>query len=297
MINEILNILLESSINRLIITNDVYEKIESIVFDNLRKNLEIEKFDDLRSATFYSLGRTNLKNEPIILMFNGQYLSNIYTAITEAWFQKRTVIAIALYNNYDEINSNYLENCIPNIINIYEEDISRYKEKIICASNQKSPCLINIKSQYNIEQEKIDYSNILKKLNNILNIQNKVFIYNSEVEEKKYNFSVSTINNKYKYGTLSKYMGYITGKNEKTILCATTDILKLDLNIFNNRYINQNLKIILYDNKNILKENTIEEWIEKNNIKVTCKKNINEENLKEFIDSNNPEIIVIGGEL
>ena len=91
-------------------------------------------------------------------------------------------------------------------------------------------------------------------------------------------------------------MGYITGKNEKVLLVSKSDILKLDLNIFNNRYMNENFKVILFDIDNILKENDIEKWITENKINVVHKKTISKEELNDFWNSKEPEMVVIGGE-
>ena len=254
-----------AKINKMIICNDVFAKINAEIKENISQNFTVELMDDVRSATFFTLGETNIKNEPIVLMIDGRFLPSVYTGITEAWFQRKTIIIVALYEKYSEIKCEYLKRCTSNIITIYNDEDINYNEKINSIINKKYPALINIKVDFSKNDEDIDL-NVLDNVSEILNKDNEMWLYDLKVE-KEYNCKTKIISDTYKYGMLSKYMGYITGKNEKVLLVSKSDILKLDLNIFNNRYMNENFKVILFDVDNILKENDIEKWIMENKIK------------------------------
>ena len=55
---------------------------------------------------------------------------------------------------------------------------------------------------------------------------------------------VKNIEEKYKYGLFSKYLGYINTLNEnKQILISPTECLEIDLNILNNRAMKNNFKV------------------------------------------------------
>ena len=63
--------------------------------------------------------------------------------------------------------------------------------------------------------------------------------------------------------------------------------------IIENRYTNSNIKIILFGNKD--NQNSISNWIKENTINVRFSKEITEKELKEFYNSDKPEIIFMGG--
>ncbi len=294
MIENILELLLNNDCKNIIIQEELCKKIDKDLFEYIEDNFNITKIEDIRSATFYALGTSYMTEKSSILLIEGEYLPNIYTGITEAWFQKKNIIVIALYNDLDKINSEYLRKCIPTIINIYNNDIEKYKEKIESAVKTIFPVLINIK-YINFSNIKINYDEILENLNQFLKEDDELFLYNSN-SIKKYNFRIKNIKEEYKYGIISKYMGYVIAKNKKILLCCTDEILKLDLNIFNNRYINNNMKIIILNKENIISEKNIDKWIKNNNIDIEIYKKIDNKKIKDFYFSNKASIILIGGE-
>lgn len=290
MIEEILHMVSKKSSKKIITTERIYNKIK--VFT--KEKFDIEIFNDLRSAAFFSLGNSNLDEKGTILILEGEYLPNIYTAMTEAWFQRKQIIVIALYEKYNNIKCEYIRRCIPNIINIYDDDINVYQNEINSALTQNYPCLINMVTEMNdINEKKINYDEILNKLSNCLKKDNEVFVYNSIEKKYNYEFKINNIEEKHKYGILSKYIGYVISKEQKIVLCAPSDILKLDLNIFNNRYTNSNIKICLFGDE--AKKNSISNWVKENKINVRFEKVLTEEEIKEFYNSDNPEIIFMGG--
>lgn len=290
MIEEILEMISKKSSKKIVTTENIYTRIKPF----LKEEFEVEIFSDLRSAAFFSLGNSNLDEKGTILILEGEYLANIYTAMTESWFQRKQIIVIALYGKYDDIKCEYIKRCMPNIINIYSEDIKVYQNEINSALTQNYPCLINVIVKMDgIYEKKNDYEEILKKLSSFLGKSDEVFIYNSTGKKYNYDFTIKNIEAKHKYGILSKYIGYVIAKEQKIILCVPTEILKIDLNIFNNRYTNSNIKIILFGNKG--DEKAISNWIKENKINVEFFKDVTEKELKEFYNSDKPEIIFVGG--
>lgn len=294
MIENILELLLKNDCKNMIIQEELCKEIDKDLFKYIEDNFDITKIEDIRSATFYALGISYMSEKNSIVLIEGEYLPNIYTGITEAWFQKKNIIVIALYNDLDKINSEYLKKCVPSIINIYNNDIEKYKEKIENALKGIFPVLINIRYS-NFLNTGINYDEILENLNQFLKEDDEIFLYNSN-NIKNYNFKINYIKEEYKYGTISKYMGYVIANNKKILLCCTDEILKLDLNIFNNRYINNNIKIIILNKENFIFQKNIDEWINSNNIDIKIVKKIDTKEIRDFYFSNKAAIMVIGGE-
>ena len=288
MLREILNLLLEKQIKDVVCTEDILKSINSQDKEYIEANFNMQIFNDLRSATFFSNGEVNSSNKPVILIIEGEFLPNIYTGITEAWFQRSNINIISIFEKYDDIKVEYLERCIPDILTIYEDSLETYKNAIYKFIDNNMPALINIKYKLKLE-EKIDYANIINMLESIVKNKVDVFTYNSKNESKN-NINVINIEPKYKYGILSKYMGYITAKEAKSLLILPYELLKIDLNIFNNRYINENVKIIINKEKGQV---NIEEWIKDNKIEILKTKKLDEKNLGKFWNSNKTSVLIV----
>ena len=288
MLRKILNLLLEKQIKDVVCTEDILKSIDGQDKEYIEANFNMQIFNDLRSATFFSNGEVNSSNKPVILIIAGEFLPNIYTGITEAWFQRSNINIISIFEKYDDIKVEYLERCIPDILTIYDDGIEEYKNTIYKFIDNNMPALINIKYTLKLE-EKSDYTSITNMLDSIVKNTVDVFIYNSKNESKN-NIKVINIEPKYKYGILSKYMGYITAKEKKSLLILPYELLKIDLNIFNNRYINENVKIIVYKEK---EQNNIEEWIKDNKIEILKTKKLDEKNLGKFWNSNKASVLIV----
>ena len=288
MLRKILNLLLEKQIKDVVCTEDILKSIDSQDKEYIEANFNMQIFNDLRSATFFSNGEVNSSNKPVILIIAGEFLPNIYTGITEAWFQRSNINIISIFERYDDIKVEYLERCIPDILTIYDDGIEEYKNTIYKFIDNNMPDLINIKYKLNLE-EKMDYANIINMLDSIVKNTVDVFIYNSKNESKN-NINIMNIEPKYKYGILSKYMGYIIAKEKKSLLIMPYELLKIDLNIFNNRYVNENVKIIIYKDK---EQSNIEEWIKDNKIEILKTEKIDEKILKKFWDLNKASVLIV----
>lgn len=288
MLRKILNLLLEKQIKDVVCTEDILKSIDGQDKEYIEANFNMQIFNDLRSATFFSNGEVNSSNKPVILIIAGEFLPNIYTGITEAWFQRSNINIISIFEKYDDIKVEYLERCIPDILTIYDDGIEEYKNTIYKFIDNNMPALINIKYTLKLE-EKSDYTSITNMLDSIVKNTVDVFIYNSKNESKN-NIKVINIEPKYKYGILSKYMGYITAKEKKSLLIMPYELLKIDLNIFNNRYINEDVKIIIYKGK---EQNNIEEWIKDNKIEILKTEKIDEKIFKKFWDLNKASVLIV----
>lgn len=292
MLKTILNLYLNKNIKDVICTKDILESIIDKDKEYIKTNFNFEISNDLRSATFFANGEVNSNNKPVILIINGEYLANIYTGITEAWFQRSNINIISIFEKYDDIKIEYLRRCIPDILTIYEENIEEYKETIYKFINNNMPSLINIKYMLKSE-EKVDYTNITNILDNIVKNKVDVFTYNSENKSKN-NINIMNIERKYKYGVLSKYMGYVSAKKQKTLIILPYELLKIDLNIFNNRYINKNVKIIINKRK---EQSNIKEWIKDNNIEILQTRNLDKNIFEKFWNLDKASALIIEEEI
>ncbi len=289
MLRKILNLFLEKEIKDIVCTEDILDSIDILDKEYIKENFDMQSFNDLRSATFFSNGEVNSNNKPVILILKGEFLPNIYTGITEAWFQRSNINIIAIFENYDNMKVEYLKRCIPDILTIYDDNIEKYKNIIYKFMNKDMPFMINIKCMLKLE-EKNNYTNIINALNDDIKGKNDIFAYNINIESDN-NINIINIEPKYKYGVLSKYMGYITAKEKKSLLILPYELLKIDLNIFNNRYINEKVKIIV--NKENNQVNNIEEWIKDNNIEIFQMKKLDKNILKKFWDLDKASMLII----
>lgn len=277
----------------IIYTFDIKSEIKESDKEYINNNFQINNIKDVRSATFYALGKENLHKNCIILV-NGDDLQSTLTGITETWFQKLNVFVIALYKKYDDIKTDFIRRVMPNIIRIYDEDFSEYKSLILKATAHCTPSLITLK--YDTVDIEYDYNNFIKLLSKILKKDDEVFFYNPN-NVLNNNFNIKSIKSKYKYCIISKYMGYITGIKKKSLLCIPAKLLLLDLNILNNRYINENFKVILFNAEEVKEDDTLEKWIENNNIKSKYINKNDEDVLNEFWNLEEPAILLVKGEI
>ena len=291
MLKNILETLNKQGYKDLIYTFDIESSLneEDKIFIN--DYFSKETINDSRSATFFSLGKENLHRKSIVII-NGNELQNILTGITETWFQKLNIIVIALYEKYDDIKTDFIHRVIPNIVKIYEDNYKEYESLILKAAKSYSPTLITLK--YELLDIKYDYNNLIECTEKILNSDEEVLLYNmtDSVENKK--IVIKNIESKYKYCIISKYMGYIIGKRKKTLICMIAKLILLDLNIINNRYIDENFKIILFE-YNKIEEKLLENWIDYNKIKTISTNNLDENIINEFWNLKEPTVLLDKG--
>ena len=279
---EIINLLKDNKVTRFVIGDEI----------NFKLNIEnCIKIDDVRSAAFYAFGESKIKNENVVLIVNGEYLPSVYTVLTEAWFQKTNLVVIALYNSIYDIETHYLDRCLVKNIKFFEKDFNQFKDDIEQSLKLIGPKLFNVVCERN--EDKYNYNNVLEIVDKNLNDNFDVYLYNSDILNNNFKkLKYINIESKYKYGIISKYAAMITENNKKILVCDTK-CLKVDSNIFNNRYINNSFKIILINKE---ENNNYQEWIASNGIKVITCVDLNS-HVKEFLKSEVPTVLIVKEEI
>ncbi len=268
----------------IVISDGLRKKLNKIDFNKFNNITEIE---DARSAAFNAFGKSKIENKNVILLIKGDYLSNIYTVCTEAWFQNTNLIVIALYTSIYDVETHYMDRCTVLNLTLFENDLSLFKTKLNNSMVQNGPKIINLVVSKMIET-KNDFSKIINTLKTYISSQDYVYLYN---DDNKYGLlNCEEISEKYKYGVLSKYLSYTLFNNEIKILVIDDSCFKVDSNIINSRYISDNFKVIIVSNN---KDFNISNWIKNNNIcYIEGSMDLNKD-LKKFYESKKAVVLVI----
>lgn len=229
----------------------ISEGMRAVTVEPIKIENCIAEYQDARSAAFFAMGNAIKDKKPVVLLLPGQYLTNIYTAITEAWFQKAEVIVYAFYKRISEVNTNWADRCAKTMT-IHVDEYEEKADEITSYYHMHSPVLINVVG-VNLEESTIDYHTAASAIVEIDKAA-KFLCYNG------CDFSNSTnIKTEYKYGVLSKYIGMSVARNVGYLLC-NDECVSVDVNIFRTRYANDNMKIVVFDSGR-LKEHDIDQWI------------------------------------
>lgn len=239
---------------------------------------------DARSAAFRAFGvAKETESNKVVLLVDGYAFENIYTAVTEMFFQEIKILIIPIFSKFYKFNIDYINRCSIVLSPIINDSV----EGLVFPDNAYTPIIMPV-----IIDKQIgfcDYGNIFDILNEILINSELVFSYNCKTNDN-YKFNLKSISVNYKYGILSKYMGFVTITNKFCLLCITPEILELDINIFNNRYLSNNIKIIVYGTDNFSK---MKKWLVTNGftvIKETSEKFST--NFEELLYHNKQSIII-----
>lgn len=274
--------------NNWIINNKEFfqKRIVAVSPIKLDNKFDVIHYRDARSAAFYAMGVAIKRNSRVFLLVPGQYISNIYTAVTEAWFQKADITIVAFYDKISSVNTKWMDRCLQMNATYgsdENEEICKYLRK---SDSIKGPILLSVVG-YKIKEQLLDYSNIVKVIKNVDYSQIPIMCYNS-CEETDF---IKPINELHKYGIISKYVGMSIAKNQGYLLC-NIECLLVDINVFRTRYANKNMKIIVIDDTK--KMNGIESWIKSNNW--LCKR-VNEfdiESANWFISTDRQTVLIVG---
>lgn len=244
----------------------------------------IAEYHDARSAAFFAMGMSIKEREPITLLLPGEYLTNVYTALTEAWFQKAEMIVYAFHKKVSDVKTSWAHRCAKTIT-IHIDEYEEKADEITAYHHMHGPVLINVVG-IDLEEPQIDYSAEITAISEVDKLA-KFLCYNS-----KELTVVSNIKAEYKYGVLSKYIGMSITKNVGYLLCNSNCML-VDVNVFRTRYANGNMKIVVLDD-GLLKENQIDKWIISNGWKCKRTEQMNHEAAKWLKDQNVQAILIIG---
>lgn len=254
--------------------------IENIVivkpfeFCNKKENI----IEDARSAAFYALGMALRKKETVVLFVPGEYITNVYTAITEAWFQKANIIVVSIFDKTSEVKTSWMDRCVIESLTASIDEKDLISDFIRENIGVKGPVLLNLIDN-NVNYLNKDYSDLLNYL-----AEHKVITYNALFGEKSEN-----IQRKYKYGVISKYIGMSTVENCGILIC-TCDCVLVDTNVFRTRYANSNMKIIILDDGRLY-SNNFDKWLSSNNW--DCKITDNYADVSWLLKNDKPSVLMI----
>lgn len=241
----------------------------------------IHYISDVRSATFFAFGKAKAQCSPVILLVDESYISNCYTALMEAWMQ-RIKIAVIVYNSISYKNTLYLERCVDNVYEITDkEHITEIITQVNCSLG---PVLIKIPEDIS-KRVYIDYTDILSSVLQ-LKTESEILCYCPD----KHPSGIKVIEERHKYGILSKYIGMLMSGKDYVLIIPDT-ILSLDSNVFNVRNLPSNFYVVmLKTSDNTLKH--YQNWIESNGIDVKEVSSSNE--IAKHYNKSNPTIAVVG---
>lgn len=249
-----INTLLEDISNK-------YEKVEIVISEKI-KNYDdgLKKYNsliDARSLAFFTLGRSNVLDKNIIAVVDSNEISSVLTAMTEAKYQHQKMIIIAIGQ---AIYTDVYEDVTDNIYTI--DDLSQIQNIIEESMNKKTikPILINIQFQENEQKDK--YQNILEELlNKILENDHIYTNINTGINNQKLIKWTS------EYCGITRYLGILAAESADTNFFFTTytNVIK-DINAFYTRFVTDKVKVFYLKEKNTNINFNIKAWSNANNI-------------------------------
>ena len=256
LVNQIIQYLYSSNIKDFVVEDNLLGLFEGVVGDEINK----VSITDIRSAAFYACGLSQKNDAPVVMIVRREYLSNTLTALTEAWFQRRCIIVIALASNILNDTLNCYRNCSSVQYKVQELD-----DFTSCFENMRRDLPVVFLVECEIEDVPLKYSIDIAPVANELSEGSHLFVYSAVVTARNEYKNVSYIETEFKYGTLSKFLGHCISNTEKSILLTDLSILKLDMNIFNSRYLDKRFNLIVTGQKPAAE---ILRWIKSNDIDI-----------------------------
>ena len=256
LVNQIIQYLYSSNIKDFVIEDNLLELFEGVVGDDINK----VSVTDIRSATFYACGLAQKNDAPIAMIVRREYLSNTFTALTEAWFQRRCIIVIALASNILNDTLNCYKTC-----SSVQHKVQKLDDFTSCFENMRRDLPAVFLAECELENVPLKYSIDIAPIANELSEDGHLFVYSAVVAVRNEYNNVSYIDTEFKYGTLSKFLGHCISNTEKSILLTDLSMLKLDMNIFNSRYLDKRFNIIVTGQKPSAE---ILQWIKSNGIDI-----------------------------
>lgn len=262
---------MNNSINEIVLS--IHEIVDRIVVSGFScEDKMVHSIADARSAAFFAYSYSKTKHVRVTLIVEECYLSNVYTALTESWFQNVPLIVIAV-NSLGHDGTQYLERCVGGIA--FESSITNVKKRIEEYHGDK-PFLIKIATSISTEVQ-YNISSLIKSIR--LKFDGRIEAFNpSESFNDRLIFPISA---NHKYGIISKYIGRLMVSSE-SLLIIPEHLLELDSNVFNIRNLPRGFKIIIIEERCKYAEK-MSKWFMANEISQF-------ENLDAFLDSKNASI-------
>lgn len=229
------------------------------------RSLSVVQIKDARSAMFEAIGMANVGNERVALLIDERYISNIYTGITEAWFQRLNILVISINADYC-ISLDYFSRCTVGMGFLTVQ--SNIDEVCNIIQSCSGPFLLRTQLKTD-DDDSYDYSKVITRIENELKSGDIVSCFNPVKIFSDKNFAIKEILPKHKYCVVSKYVGSLLGlgPDKRHILCIPESLLEYDSNIYNFRDISTTFcLIILADESGMI--NRLSTWITSNNIRI-----------------------------
>lgn len=279
----VLNKFIDKGYKSIVVSNGL-EKYTTI--KNFEAKAKVHYVADARSSAFYAFGLSKMEHRPTILIVDGNYLSNIYTGLTEAWFQKIPIIIFSL-NDRKDMECDYLNSCLVKTFSMNEQ--INWEKEIENIKRFTGPILIKGEFIYE-KKQKYQVESLFEIFDSILDIKDTVLTECSM--ENKFKYNIKVVGEEYKYGIISKYDGYTLGTDNRCILVSSLEAIALDTNIFNNRYINSKMKMIFVGKTS---NNRYTDWMRENKIQVFNQKlsELNEKIIRMFINLSSPAVLIL----
>lgn len=244
-------------------------------------------YEDARSAAFFAMGLSVKRKEPVTILLPGMYLPSIYTALTEAWFQKAELVVLAFYHRVSEVNTAWADRCCRTMV-MDITDFEEQKNEIQTLSHMHKPLLVNLigVKEADLKEPETDYQDVMEAIRNA-DPAATITCYNSVDTEEQ-----GKIESRYKYGALSRYIGMSVVAPAGYLLC-TADCVLIDANIFRTRYANGNMKIVILDDGR-LKKNRVDSWISSNGWKLRRIQKMDEDSAVWLRDQTCQAVLIIG---
>lgn len=247
-------------ISELLNKKGVSEIIKVVDFN---ESQELNQLCDARSAAFLAMGVAIRTQGTCALIVPGKYITNILTAVTEAWFQKCNLLIVGIFENITDFHTSWMDRYLVGRLDLRLEELEKESESVGKLLSTQGPKLLSVlcPPEHN---EKHDYGELLDILlsSNLTGVT--ITCYNALLKtDQENNESIKNIGDRFKYGMISKYIGSSLSKSAGILLC-TSECLLVDINVFRTKYKSEWMKVIIHDCYGIVKEKKIDEWIQSN---------------------------------
>ena len=247
---------------------------------------------DARSAAFMAMGISIKKRTHCALIVPGEYITNILTAVTEAWFQKANLLVVGVFDNLQDLRIAWMDRYLVNRLDIRLEDLNSRKDKIREVIEEQGPKLLSVvcppsKDEYH------NYGSVYNLLVEKAENGQKLTVFDAnpnDIISKK--ASITIIDKRYKYGMISKYIGASMLSSAGVLLCSS-ECLLVDINVLRTKYKKPWMKIIIHDPADLVKKKAIDKWIINNEWKYYESVFFKEHELSKFLADKEASIFVV----
>jgi hypothetical protein len=297
MFDDILRFYKDYGCTNLILTSDVIFVLE-IISKNQKNGLTINVIDDARSATFFALGRINVTGKPVILFTSSEGLASSLTGLTEANYQYLPLIIFSIGEEHSDLNIECYKFVTKKVLIATENEKGLiFQLEDYFHNKWFKPLLIQLKYKRATSSNKKNISSydVTKCILNACVSHSQIFIednLDTEVMRIAEQKEVYVNSKKSLYGVISSFLGHAAVNANVQYLVTSYDKIIKEINVFNLRYIKNNVVIIYL--KALNNKQKFDSWFVGNNFKFTRVTSLTElqENVAKHSDK--PVIIEFG---